>query len=202
MSIYIAHCREKTSNALNTLILSEKRRFQWTMWSNVALCKIISLNVNLNHFGPGHLLVVRMAVVILFGALFGEEWLVQHIRVCADHCMLSFVKPSLLGTRKEFCNRFVNPITNGQHLDSTPADVRLMKRRAHVLHEMLAGCVQVRGCHLSNVNCVSCSLCAHHILKDLSKQRQVWFIPLWINAWVPLRTGWCYIKCHLPLPFK
>ena len=57
--------------------------------------------------------------------------------------MVSFVKPSLLGTRKEFCNRFVNPITNGQHLDSTPADVRLMKRRAHVLHEMLAGCVQV-----------------------------------------------------------
>jgi len=59
--------------------------------------------------------------------------------------MLSFVKPSLLGTRKEFCNRFVNPITNGQHLDSTPYDVRLMKRRAHVLHEMLAGCVQVRA---------------------------------------------------------
>ena len=62
---------------------------------------------------------------------------------CVDHCMVSFVKPSLLGTRKEFCNRFVNPITNGQHLDSTPYDVRLMKRRAHVLHEMLAGCVQV-----------------------------------------------------------
>jgi len=61
----------------------------------------------------------------------------------ADHCMVSFVKPSLLGTRKEFCNRFVNPITNGQHLDSTLYDVRLMKRRAHVLHEMLAGCVQV-----------------------------------------------------------
>jgi len=63
--------------------------------------------------------------------------------VYADHCMVSFVKPSLLGTRKEFCNRFVNPITNGQHLDSTLYDVRLMKRRAHVLHEMLAGCVQV-----------------------------------------------------------
>lgn len=63
--------------------------------------------------------------------------------MCTDHCMLSFVKPNLLGTRKEFFNRFVNPITNGQHLDSTPADVRLMKRRAHVLHEMLAGCVQV-----------------------------------------------------------
>ena len=61
----------------------------------------------------------------------------------SDHCMVSFVKPSLLGTRREFSNRFVNPITNGQHSDSTAADVRLMKRRAHVLHEMLDGCVQV-----------------------------------------------------------
>ena len=61
----------------------------------------------------------------------------------SDHCMVSFVKPSLLGTRREFGNRFVNPITNGQHADSTPRDVKIMKRRAHVLHEMLAGCVQV-----------------------------------------------------------
>ena len=61
----------------------------------------------------------------------------------SDHCMVSFVKPNLLGTRKEFMNRFVNPITNGQHKDSTTADVTLMKRRAHILHEMLAGCVQV-----------------------------------------------------------
>ena len=75
-------------------------------------------------------------------------FLKHRVDVCVlDHCMVSFVKPSLLGTRKEFCNRFVNPITNGQHLDSTPADVRLMKRRAHVLHEMLAGCVQVQASH-------------------------------------------------------
>ena len=57
--------------------------------------------------------------------------------------MVNFVKPNLLGTRKEFGNRFVNPITNGQCTDSSPADVKLMKRRAHILHEMLAGCVQV-----------------------------------------------------------
>jgi len=78
-----------------------------------------------------------------------------------DHCMVSFVKPSLLGTRKEFCNRFVNPITNGQHLDSTPADVRLMKRRAHVLHEMLAGCVQVPASVLSMLYTVVQKKCAN-----------------------------------------
>lgn len=58
------------------------------------------------------------------------------------HCMVNFVKPNLLGTRKEFLNRFVNPITNGQCTDSSSHDVRLMKRRAHILHEKLAGCVQ------------------------------------------------------------
>jgi hypothetical protein len=57
--------------------------------------------------------------------------------------MVNFVKPNLLGSRKEFCNRFVNPIMNGQCSDSSAADVKLMKRRAHILHDMLAGCVQV-----------------------------------------------------------
>jgi len=63
--------------------------------------------------------------------------------VMLDHCMVNFVKPNLLGTRKEFCNRFVNPIMNGQCSDSSPFDVKLMKRRAHIVHETLAGCVQV-----------------------------------------------------------
>lgn len=56
--------------------------------------------------------------------------------------MVQFVKPNLLGTRNEFLNRFVNPITNGQFDDSTEYDVKLMKKRAHVLHKMLEGCVQ------------------------------------------------------------
>lgn len=42
------------------------------------------------------------------------------------HCMVSFVKPNLLGTLAEFKNRFVNPINNGQHKDSTEADVRFV----------------------------------------------------------------------------
>jgi len=55
------------------------------------------------------------------------------------HCMVDFVKPFLLGTKKEFVNRFVNPINNGQAADSNDDDVRLMKRRAHVLHNLLKG---------------------------------------------------------------
>jgi transcriptional regulator ATRX len=58
------------------------------------------------------------------------------------HCMVSFVKPNLLGNIKEFKNRFANPINNGQHRDSTDADVRYMKKRAHILHKELDGCVQ------------------------------------------------------------
>ena len=60
------------------------------------------------------------------------------------HCMVQFVKPNLLGTKKEFLNRFVNPILAGQGKDSSAFDVKLMKQRAHILHEMLDGCVQRR----------------------------------------------------------
>ncbi|KAI1898932.1 hypothetical protein AGOR_G00077480 [Albula goreensis] len=60
------------------------------------------------------------------------------------HCMVNFIKENLLGSVKEFRNRFINPIQNGQCADSTPADVRVMKKRAHILYEMLAGCVQRR----------------------------------------------------------
>ncbi|KAI4871343.1 hypothetical protein NFI96_026868 [Prochilodus magdalenae] len=60
------------------------------------------------------------------------------------HCMVNYVKENLLGSLREFRNRFINPIQNGQCADSTPADVRLMKKRVHILHELLAGCVQRR----------------------------------------------------------
>lgn len=60
-----------------------------------------------------------------------------------DYCMVQFVKPNLLGKYNEYLNRFVNPITNGQYTDSTEQDIRVMKRRSHVLHKMLDGAVQV-----------------------------------------------------------
>ncbi|VDP45018.1 unnamed protein product [Soboliphyme baturini] len=69
------------------------------------------------------------------------------------HCMLQFVKPNLLGTKTEFANRFANPIRNGQMLDSTDYDVRLMKRRAHILHDMLSGCV-----HRKDYSCLRSNL--------------------------------------------
>lgn len=59
-------------------------------------------------------------------------------------CMVQFIKPNLLGTYKEYLNRFVNPITNGQYTDSTPRDIELMRKRSHVLHKMLDGVVQRR----------------------------------------------------------
>ncbi|KRX65952.1 Helicase ARIP4, partial [Trichinella sp. T9] len=57
------------------------------------------------------------------------------------YAMVNFVKPNLLGTRMEFLNRFVNPIKNGQMSDSTLGDVALMKRRVHILHNLLCGFV-------------------------------------------------------------
>ncbi|KAG5673897.1 hypothetical protein PVAND_003900 [Polypedilum vanderplanki] len=60
------------------------------------------------------------------------------------YCMVQFVKPNLLGKYQEYMNRFVNPITNGQYTDSTEYDIQIMRRRAHVLHKLLDGCVQRR----------------------------------------------------------
>ncbi|XP_041080298.1 helicase ARIP4-like isoform X1 [Polyodon spathula] len=60
-------------------------------------------------------------------------------------CMVDFVRPDFLGTRQEFSNMFERPILNGQCMDSTPQDRRLMRYRSHVLHSLLEGFVQRRG---------------------------------------------------------
>lgn len=56
--------------------------------------------------------------------------------------MVDFVRPSYLGTKAEFSNMFERPIMNGQCVDSTIDDIRIMRYRAHVLHSLLEGFVQ------------------------------------------------------------
>ena len=51
--------------------------------------------------------------------------------------MVDFVKPWLLGTKKEFKNRFDNPIKEGQHHDSSKFEVTVMKKRILVLYEVI-----------------------------------------------------------------
>ncbi|KAL3319761.1 hypothetical protein Ciccas_001554 [Cichlidogyrus casuarinus] len=60
-------------------------------------------------------------------------------------CMVDFVRPNFLGTKQEFTGMFMRPIDNGQCIDSTNEDHKLMQGRAHVLHELLQGFVQRRS---------------------------------------------------------
>lgn len=58
------------------------------------------------------------------------------------YTMCEFVKPHLLGSRKEFEKRFANPIKKGISVDCLPSEHKLMQRRSHVLHKLLQGTVQ------------------------------------------------------------
>lgn len=59
--------------------------------------------------------------------------------------MVQFVRPNLLGSKKEFILRFINAIENGRYIDSTEDDVKLMDERTRLLHSILDGIVQVRS---------------------------------------------------------
>ncbi|KAF8116177.1 hypothetical protein N665_0020s0036 [Sinapis alba] len=58
------------------------------------------------------------------------------------YCMVDFVREGFLGSSPEFRNRFQNPIENGQHMNSTAEDVKIMNQRSHILYEELKGFVQ------------------------------------------------------------
>lgn len=60
-----------------------------------------------------------------------------------DYSMVNFIKPSFLGTEKEFANLYANPIKSGQHKDSSKSEIKFMKQRSFVLHKKLSKFVQV-----------------------------------------------------------
>jgi len=83
---------------------------------------------------------VSLVVVNTICGEFSHQFLIMFV----DFCMVQFVRPNLLGTKKEFRARFVNPIENGRYIDSTRDDVILMNERTRLLHSTLDGFVQVR----------------------------------------------------------
>nr|CRZ23838.1 BMA-RAD-26 [Brugia malayi] len=64
------------------------------------------------------------------------------------YCMVDFVRPHYLGSKKEFSVMFEKPIKNGLCIDSTPSDLKIGRQRTHVLIELLKGFVQRRTHHL------------------------------------------------------
>lgn len=100
--------------------------------------------------------------------------------ISPDYSMVNFIKPSFLGTEKEFANLYENPIKEGQHKDSDKQQIRIMKQRSYVLHKKLSKFVQRREAALLKtflpekyeyvlfipmtelqVNCATLAICVH-----------------------------------------
>lgn len=57
-------------------------------------------------------------------------------------CMVDFVRPHYLGTKKSFALMFERPIKKGQCIDSTAKDVKISRQRTFVLVQMVRGFIQ------------------------------------------------------------
>lgn len=74
---------------------------------------------------------------------WGEARTMLYFVFVSDYCMVNFIKPSFLGSDKEFSNLYANPIKNGQCKDSDHQSIKIMKQRSYVLHNKLSKFVQV-----------------------------------------------------------
>lgn len=57
------------------------------------------------------------------------------------HTLVEFVRPNILGNLTDFVTTFIKPIDAGQFLDSSDEDVKVMKQRTFILHNLLRNTV-------------------------------------------------------------
>lgn len=59
-------------------------------------------------------------------------------------CMVDFIKPSFLGSKREFNNIYANPIKKGEAKDSLPIEIRKMKEQSYILNRKMSPFVHRR----------------------------------------------------------
>lgn len=58
--------------------------------------------------------------------------------------MVDFIKPSFLGSKREFKNIYANPIQKGEAKDSMPMEIRKMKEQSYILNRKMSPFVHRR----------------------------------------------------------